>query len=123
MVVAREIENPLPRHVERDVVVVGELVEKMAGIGAFIAAAAVVSAAHVGANADPLVWPVFPLPVGVETDGNGWRLQVSRRAQRRQARQQTQKERGFHACQDLPKMALKLQRSFVRRTHASNRLT
>src|SRR5262249_27558972 len=55
-----------PLDVEGDVEVVGLLVKEVAGVGALVAAGAVVGAAHVGPRPDPLVRPAVPLAVGVE---------------------------------------------------------
>ena len=44
--------------------VVGLLVEKMAGVGVSIAAGAIVSAPHVRTNAKPMARKSFPLQVG-----------------------------------------------------------
>src|SRR5207302_4255119 len=73
VIVAREVEDARALEVERDVEIVGELEEEMAGIGAFVAAAAVISASHVGAGADVLIGPAVPGAVGVVADGDdGW---------------------------------------------------
>ena len=76
MVAAHEVEHAGPGDIERDVVIIGELVNEMAGIGAFIAASAVVSAAHVGARADALVRPLVPHSIGVKSNRDNWRLGV-----------------------------------------------
>ena len=74
MVVTREVEHARPLDVQRDVPVVGELVEEMAGVGAFVAAAAVVGAAHIGPRADPLAGPALPQAIRIQTHGNDRRL-------------------------------------------------
>ena len=74
VVVAGEVEHARALHVERHVAVVGELVEEVAGVGAFVAAAAVVGAAHVGPRADALAGPAFPQAIGVEANRNDRRL-------------------------------------------------
>ena len=71
VVVADEVEDAGTFDVERDVAVVGELIEEVGGVGALVAAGAVVGAAHVGARADALVGPVVPHAISVETDGDG----------------------------------------------------
>ena len=68
VVVAREVKDAGAFHVERDVEIVGELVEEVTGVGAFIAPAAIIGAAHVGARSDPLVGPSLPQPVRIESD-------------------------------------------------------
>ena len=70
MVVAREIHDPGTGDVEGDILVVGELVEEMTGVSAFVAAGAIVGAAHVGAHAEALDGPMLPLAIGVEADGD-----------------------------------------------------
>src|SRR5207244_3329161 len=53
-----------------DVEVICQLIEKMAGVGALISTAAIISAAHIRANADALVGPAFPQSIGIETHWN-----------------------------------------------------
>jgi hypothetical protein len=60
--------------VERYIEVIGELVEEMARVRAFIAAPAIVGAAHVSARSDSLKTPAIPLAVGIEADGHRGRL-------------------------------------------------
>ncbi len=74
VIVAREVEDAGILNIERDVEIVGELVEEMAGIGAFVAAGAVVGASHVGAGADALIGPAVPGAVGVVADGDDGRI-------------------------------------------------
>lgn len=74
VVVADEVEDAGRFQVEGDVEIIGFLVEEVGGVGAFVAAAAVVGAAHVGALADSLVGPAVPLQIGVGGDGEGGRL-------------------------------------------------
>src|SRR5262249_20297952 len=69
-----EIQDAGAFDVEADVEVVGLLVEEVAGVGALVAAGAVVSAAQVGAGADPLVGPALPLAGGVPADPGLGRL-------------------------------------------------
>src|SRR4051812_11985932 len=70
VVVAGEVEDAGPLQIERDVEIVRELEEKMAGVGALIPAGAVVGAAHIGAGADALVGPMIPGAIGVVANGN-----------------------------------------------------
>src|SRR5580765_7612951 len=74
MIVSDEIENARAGDVQRHVFVFRKLIEEMAGIGAFVATAAVISAAHVGAHADALIRPALPLAISVKADGNDWRF-------------------------------------------------
>ena len=71
MIVAREIENASPFHVERDVEVVGKLVKEMAGVRPFVATATVIRAAHVSAHADSLLRPSIPHAIGIQADRRG----------------------------------------------------
>ena len=80
VIITNKIENARPFDVECDVVVIGQLVEKMAAIGAFIAAAPIVGAAHVGAHSNALIRPARPLPVGIQSDWNGDRFDIARPA-------------------------------------------
>src|SRR5436305_8909367 len=68
MVIAGEIEHARASHVERHIVVVRKLIEEVARVRGFVASAPVIRAAHICPEADPLVWPAVPLPVGVESD-------------------------------------------------------
>ena len=64
-----KIQHPrVTRHVEGDVEIIGKLVEKMAGIGGFIAAPAVVGAAHVSSDSQSLHRPAVPLTIRIESD-------------------------------------------------------
>ena len=74
MVVASEVEDSRAGDVECDVFVFGELIEEMAGVGAFVSAAAIVGAAHVSASADALIRPAVPLAIGIEDKGNHGRF-------------------------------------------------
>jgi hypothetical protein len=74
VVVAGEIQDAWALDVEGDVEVVGLLVEEVAGVGALVAAGAVVGAAHVRPRPNALVGPALPLAVGVEADGDDRRL-------------------------------------------------
>jgi len=73
VIVAREVEHAVTVHIERHVPVLGQLIQEVSRIGAFVAPGAVVSAAHVRADADSLFSPTIPLAVGVEADGNDWK--------------------------------------------------
>ena len=88
VVVAGEVKHASSFHIERHIVVLGELVEKMARVRAFIAAAPVVGAAHVGARTDdPLIRPALPLPIRIQPDGNDrWFGSEQRRGNERRAR-------------------------------------
>src|SRR5579859_5606606 len=68
VVVTREVEDARAGHVQSDIVIVRELVKKMAGIRSLVPAPAVVGAPHVRAFTDPLIRPSFPLPISVQTD-------------------------------------------------------
>ena len=57
-----------PFDIEANVEVIGLLVKKVAGIGALVAAGAVIGAAQIRPRADPLVRPALPLAVGVQPD-------------------------------------------------------
>ena len=70
MVVAGEVKNAGACNIECDIEIVGGLIKEMAGVSAFVAAATVVSAPHVGADANALLWPKVPLAIGVEADRN-----------------------------------------------------
>ena len=74
MIVAREVKNARTLNVERNIVGIGKLIEEVAGISAFVAAASIVSAAHVSARTDALDRPTFPLAVSVEADGDDGRF-------------------------------------------------
>src|SRR5262249_7678497 len=74
VVETREVEDSRAGKIERDVLVVGKLVEEVAGVGAFVPAGAVVGAVHVRAGANPLKRPLVPLAIRIEADGNRRRL-------------------------------------------------
>ena len=74
MVVAGKVENSRARDIQRDIEIVGRLIKEMTGVGPLVAAGAVVGAAHVGPDADPLIRPTLPLAIGVETDRNDRRF-------------------------------------------------
>src|SRR3954468_15281919 len=57
MVVASEIEDAFAFDVQGHVPIVCELIKKMAGVSAFILPLAIVSAAHVSADTNPLLRP------------------------------------------------------------------
>ena len=70
VVVADEVKDTGSLNVQRDVEIVGELVQEVGSVGPFVAAGSVVGAAHVGPRADPLIRPAFPQAIGVEPDRN-----------------------------------------------------
>ena len=70
VVVAAEEKNSRALYVERDVKVICELIEEMRSIGAFVASASIVGAAHIGAHSDTLPRPLVPISIGIEPDGN-----------------------------------------------------
>jgi len=68
VIVSGEVEHAWSFDVERDVVIVGQLIEEVAGVGRLVAAAPIVGAAHVSSNADALIGPTSPHAIGVEPD-------------------------------------------------------
>src|SRR5438477_7885445 len=70
----------------------------MAGVGALISTAAIISAAHIRANADALVRPAFPQSIGIETHWNDrWLLcEAGSQSEGRNANSQSRKL-GGHA--------------------------
>ena len=84
VIVTREVKDAATFHVERDIEVIRQLIEEMARIRSFIAAAPVIGAAHVGPRADPLIGPACPLPIRVQTDGNHRRLRGTRHGKQSQ---------------------------------------
>lgn len=68
VVIAGEIKDAFARDIEGHIIVGGELIEEVAGIGTLVAATAIISAAHVGPGADALEGPLFPLKVGIFSD-------------------------------------------------------
>ncbi|TMQ33658.1 MAG: hypothetical protein E6K70_11975 [Planctomycetota bacterium] len=66
VVKAGEVEDARALNVQSDIEVIGLLVEKVAGVGPFIASGAVIGATQVGAGADALVGPALPLAVGIQ---------------------------------------------------------
>ena len=68
VVVTREIEHARPLYIQRDILVLGKLIKKMAGVSAFVTAAPIVGAAHVSARADAQVRPAVPLAAGIQAD-------------------------------------------------------
>ena len=74
VIVPREIEHAGAFDVESDIEVVRQLIKEMARVGAFVAAAPVVGAAHVGPSADALQRPLFPAAIGVQANGNDGRI-------------------------------------------------
>ena len=71
---AFEVEDAGALDIERNVKLVGLLIEIVAGIGASVIAFAVVGATHVSADSDPVAGQLVPHPVGVQTNRNYWRL-------------------------------------------------
>ena len=94
MVIPREVEDARPLDIQRDVPVVGELVKEMAGVSAFVAAPAVVRAAHIRPCANPLVGLPFPQAIRIQTHRNDRRLLGSGR---RAKQDQQQKHSAKHA--------------------------
>src|SRR4051794_12493134 len=74
VIVARKINNSGAGDIKRDIVIVRELIQEMAGISAFIATSPIVCAPHIGTSANALVRPFIPLTVSIEADGNHRRL-------------------------------------------------
>ena len=74
MIVAREVEDTRSVDIKSDIIVVSQLIKKMAGVCPFIAAASIISAAHVGAHTDALIRPALPLTKGIEADRNNGRF-------------------------------------------------
>ena len=70
MIVSRKIQNPGALDIERDVVIVRQLIQEMARVGSFISASAIVRAAHVCPRADTLIWPAIPLPIRIQANRN-----------------------------------------------------
>src|SRR5438445_1976437 len=70
MIAADEVEDARSGHIQRHIIIIGELIEKMAGVGAFVSAAAVVGAPQVSPRADALTGPAVPQAIRIETDGN-----------------------------------------------------
>ena len=65
VVVAREVKDAGASHVERDVEIVGELVEDVTSL---ITAAAIIGAAHVSARSDALVGSSLPQPIRIQSN-------------------------------------------------------
>ena len=70
MIAPDEIENSQPGDIQRHVEIIGQLVQKMAGVGAFVSAAAIVGAPHVRPRADALIGPAVPESVSIKTHRN-----------------------------------------------------
>ena len=70
VVVSGEVEDARAGHVKSDVVVIRQLVEKVAGVSGFVSASAIVRAGHVRADADSEVGPAFPHRVSILADGD-----------------------------------------------------
>src|SRR5215471_1669500 len=74
MVVAGEVKNSRSLNVQRHILVLGQLVQKVTGVGSFISTTPIIRASHVGAHADALIGPALPLPVSIQTNRNDGRL-------------------------------------------------
>src|ERR1019366_5675668 len=70
VVVADEVDLAGALDIEGDVAVFAQLIQEVRGIGPFVAARAIVGAAHVGADADALIRPAIPHAVRVQADGH-----------------------------------------------------
>src|SRR5262245_35103600 len=70
VVVPGEVQDTGALHIESDIEVVAQLVKEMARIGSFVATASIISAPHVRAHADALLWPQFPTAIGIESHGH-----------------------------------------------------
>src|SRR5665213_2615748 len=77
VVIADEIENAGRLHIQRDIEIVGILIEEVRRVRALVASSAIVGAAHVSARADALVGPALPLAVGIHASWNYRRLRES----------------------------------------------
>src|SRR4051812_18700107 len=69
MVISDEGENARALDIESDIFVLGKLIKEVTGIGAFISAAAVIGATHVGPSSNSLEGPAVPLAGRLQ--GNG----------------------------------------------------
>src|SRR5258708_12157966 len=74
---ADEVENAGAERVQSHVLIICKLVKEMAGVCGFIPTGAVVSRAHVGADANALVWPAVPFAIGIHGDGYCYRMVIS----------------------------------------------
>ena len=85
VVVADEVEDAGRFDVQRDIEIVGLLIQEVGSVGALVAAAPVVGAAHVGPGADALIGPPLPLAIGVGANGDRRRLGSGGRGQAEEA--------------------------------------
>jgi len=74
VIVTGEAKHARAFDIERHVEVIGQLIEKMTRIRAFVATLPVVSAAHVSPDTNALVGPALPLPIGIQPDRDRRRL-------------------------------------------------
>ena len=74
MIAPHEIQHAWPSHIQRDIKVVRDLIQKMARVRPFISTAPIVRAAHIRPRANPLIRPFVPHATGVRPHGNHWRL-------------------------------------------------
>ena len=74
VVITDERQHAWPLQIERDVGILRGLKEKVAGVGAEIAAAAVVGAPHIGPLPDALAGPMIPHAVGIQSDRQDGRV-------------------------------------------------
>src|SRR2546422_1925756 len=96
MIVAREIKNAWACHIQCYVEIVGQLIEEMTGVGAFISPTAIVGAAHVSTHADALLRPSIPHTIRVKSDRNDRRfLANGRNCEQRQSRTMDQQTHGL----------------------------
>jgi hypothetical protein len=70
VVIADEIDLARAFDIQGDVAVLTQLIQEVRGIGPFVAARAIIGAAHVGADANALVGPAIPHAVGVQAHGD-----------------------------------------------------
>ena len=74
VIVAREVKNAGAFKVNRNIEIVRELVQVVACVGAFVSAAAIICAYHIGPGADSLIGPTIPHPVGVNAHRDNRRM-------------------------------------------------
>jgi hypothetical protein len=74
MVIPGEVEYPRSLKVKRNVEIIGELVQEMAGVSTFIPASAIVGAAHIGPRPDALISPPIPHAIRIKAHWNHRRL-------------------------------------------------
>ena len=71
MIVAHETEQSWSLKVEGNILVVGQLIEKMAGICSFVSTTAIVGAAQVSSHAQAENGPLIPIAISIEANRNG----------------------------------------------------